>query len=124
MGQAYLNQGKIPEALASFERARRLNDDPQILGGLGHAYAFLGDKEKAKQLLAELAERAKRQYVSPGNFAMVAIGLKDYDAAFRWLEKAAEDRDFYITILADPDYDPIRSDPRFVALRRRVGLDR
>lgn len=124
MGQAYLNQGKIPEAVASFERARRINDNPQILGGLGHAYALLGDREKAKQYLAELAERGKRQYVSPGNFAMIAIGLKDYDAAFRWLEKAAEERDFYVTILAAPDYDAIRSDPRFAALRRRVGLDR
>jgi TolB-like protein/Tfp pilus assembly protein PilF len=124
MGAAYLNQGKFPEALASLERARRINDDPQVLGGLGQAYAFLGDRAKARQFLAELAERAKRQYVSPGNFAMILIALKDYDAAFGWMEKAAEERDFYATILADPDYDPIRSDPRFAALRRRVGLDR
>ncbi len=124
MGQAYLNQGKIPEALASLERARRINDNPQILGSLGHAYALLGDREKARRLLAELAERAKRQYVSPGTFAIIAIGLKDYDVAFRWLDKAAEERDFHATVLAAPNYDAIRSDPRFAALRRRVGLDR
>jgi adenylate cyclase len=124
MGQAYLNAGKIPEAVANFDLARRINDDPQILGGLGQAYALLGDREKAERFRAELALRAKRQYVSPGTFAMIAIGLKDYDLAFRWLEKAAADRDFYITILAAPDFDAIRSDPRFAALRRRVGLDR
>jgi adenylate cyclase len=68
MGQAYLNGGKLPEAVATFERARRINDNPQILGGLGNAYALLGDGEKARRFLAELAERAKKQYVSPGNF--------------------------------------------------------
>jgi len=123
-GLAYLSDGKIPEALTSFERARGINDDPQILAGLGHAYALLGDREKARGFLAELAERAKRQHVSPGNFAVIAIGLKDYDAAFRWLEKAAEERDFFVTILAAPDFDAIRSDPRFATLRRRVGLER
>jgi len=69
--------------------------------------------------------RAAREYVSPLRIALLAIRLGDRDKAFYWLDKAVEDRNAGLVYLnVDPKYSPLRSDPRFVRLIRRVGLKR
>jgi len=96
---------------------------PWILWDLGYAAAVAGQRDTARQVRAELHERAQHAYIRPLAFAWLAIGLGEPDQAFAWLEKAYAERDPYLTLLnADPVYDPLRADPRFRALLKKIGL--
>jgi len=123
MGWAYLHKGDSSAAIAAFEKARSLDDDPSALAGLGYAFAVAGKKSEARRALAQVEEISKRRYVPPYWLAGVHAGLGDQDRAFEWLEKAYEDRTVFITFLkVDPVMDALRPDPRYADLLRRVGL--
>jgi eukaryotic-like serine/threonine-protein kinase len=123
LGLGYQQSGAFPEALAEFQTARRLDDNPWTLAQLGHLYAVQGKRADAQKVLAALKERALRRYVSPYFFARVYTGLKEKEQAFAWLEKAYEARDEALTWLkVDPVMESLRSDPRFADLLRRIGL--
>ncbi len=123
LGVAYVMQGSHDEAIAEYQKARALNDDPLVLGMLGHAYAVSGRREEALRSLDELNNLAQRRYVSAYSFALVYAGLNDKEQAFRWLEKSFRDRSSEIAYFkVDPLLDNLRSDPRFADLVRRVGL--
>jgi len=82
-----------------------------------------GDKEGARKILAELDERAKTQFVPAYNLAEVYIGLGENDKAIDYLEKALEERSFFMALFrTDPVFDGIRSDPRVKALQEKTGL--
>jgi pentatricopeptide repeat protein len=121
---AYLQKGMYAEALAACQQMLdRWGHDPGILWDVGYASAVSGKRDQARQVLAELHERAQHAYVKPLAFAWISIGLDEKDEAFAWLQKAYEDRDPYLTLLnADPVYDSLRSDPRFTALLKRIRL--
>ncbi|MBI3327479.1 MAG: tetratricopeptide repeat protein, partial [Nitrospinae bacterium] len=121
---AYLQKRMFAEALAVCQQMLdRWGGTPWILWDLGYASAVSGKRDQARQVLAELHERAQHTYVKPLAFAWIAIGLDEKDQAFTWLEKAYEDRDPYLTLLnADPVYDNLRADPRFTALLKKIGL--
>ncbi|MBI3326610.1 MAG: tetratricopeptide repeat protein [Nitrospinae bacterium] len=123
---AYLQKGMYAEALAACEQMLdRWGRTPWVLWDLGYASAVSGQRSQARQVLAELQERAQHAYVRPLASAWISIGLDEKDAAFAWLEKAYADRDPYLTLLnADPVYDPLRADPRFTALLKNIGLRR
>ena len=109
--------GQIVEALAEFQKATTQDDLPVYLGNLGYAYAASGDQAKAGQVLRDLDEMAKRQYVSPANRAVVYLGLGEKAMALDWLEKAFEDIDPVIWwMIGDQLYDSVRQEPRFQAL--------
>jgi len=73
--------------------------------------------------LEDLKERASTGYVSPLKFAGAYTKLGDKGQALTWLEKtAAEHSPSIVHIATDPDYDAVRSDPRFTALVKRMGL--
>ena len=73
--------------------------------------------------LDSLNESAKQGYVSPVSFAVVCAKLGDKDQAFAWLDKAYAERSPWLAYLSsDPDFDNLRSDPRFAALTKRIGL--
>jgi TolB-like protein/Tfp pilus assembly protein PilF len=123
LGLAYEKMGRFSEAVAELEKARKLDDSPTIYEMLGGAYAAWGKKEEAKKVLTELTERSSRRYVCPYEVATIYAGLGERDAAFEWLGKAVEARaDCVPWIKPDPKIDPLRSDPRYAALLRRVGL--
>jgi len=124
LGQAYEQTGRYQEAIAEIQKVRTLYGESQIATGLlGHAYALAGLKGEAQKILEELKEQSQREYVLPYNLAIIYIGLGEKDQAFEWLEKAAEDRsDDLIYLNVDQIFDPLRSDPRFTALVRRIGL--
>ena len=123
LGEAYLMKGSYAEAIAEYEKARALNDDPLVLGLLGHAYAVSGKREDAQRMLDELNNLAQQRYVSSYTFALVYAGLNDKDQAFEWLEKSYRDRSSEIAYFkVDPLMDNLRADPRFADLVRRVGL--
>lgn len=93
------------------------------MGVLGHASAASGKKGDALKILEELKEMSKHKYVSPYDLAILYIGLGDKDRAIEELSKAHEERaGWVIYIKAEPLFDPLRSDPRFVDLLRSMGL--
>ncbi len=119
----YLVQGHFAEALAAFETARQLDDNPETLAGLGYCHAASGLAAKANACLDALTALAGHRYVAPVNLALVYIGLGDKDQAFTWLEKACDDHSQWLSeIRVDPAFDPLRSDPRLVKLLHRVRV--
>jgi Flp pilus assembly protein TadD len=112
------------QAVAESRKAVELSGHgPGAVGGLGYVYAASGRRDEAQQVLDELKELAKRRYVSPFSVAGIYARLGDKDAAFEWLEKAYGDGAYGILFLKSaPEWDGLRSDPRFDDLVRRVGL--
>jgi hypothetical protein len=100
-----------------------MESTPLVPGYLGNAYAKAGRKGEARKLLADFKEQSKTRYVPPYWMAVICAGLNEKDDAFAWLEKAYQDREFWLCWLKmDPKLDNLRSDPRFGDLLRRVGL--
>jgi len=91
-------------------------------GQLGYAYAIAGNRDGALQLLNVALERANRGDFPAFAIAQIYIGLGERDRAFEWLRKAVDERDVYLSLKVDPIYDPLRADPRFKDLLRRVKL--
>jgi TolB-like protein/Flp pilus assembly protein TadD len=123
LGMVYVMKGSFPNAITEYQRAKQLNDDPRMLGLLGHVYGVSGQRGEALRMLDQLKENAGQRYVSAYSFALVYAGLGEKDRAFEWLEKSYQDHTPYLsTIKVDPLLDNLRSDPRFAELMRRVGL--
>ena len=122
LGEALYLKGDTAAAIAEYEKARSLDDDPQILGLLGRAYADTGQKEKATQLIRELEERPKHEFVRGYIVALIYIGLGDKPKAIDCLEREYLDHDNIDTawIRVDPMLDLLRGDPRFEALADKI----
>jgi len=100
-----------------------LNNSFFIKGYLALWLAKSGNRDEALKILAELKKAASKGYVRPSTLAVVYIGLGDKDQVFFWLEKAYQERSNYMAWLkVFPLHDPLRSDPRFDDLLRRIGL--
>jgi len=96
-----------------------------VLSGLGYAYAVAGRKAEADKVGDELNELSKQKYVSADEMAWVYTGLGEKNKAFDWLEKAYEERSISTSstaIKVNPIFDPLRSDPRWIDLLRRMNL--
>jgi TolB-like protein/DNA-binding winged helix-turn-helix (wHTH) protein/Tfp pilus assembly protein PilF len=126
LGRAYVTQGKYEPAIAQLQKAVLLNQrQPMLVGALAHAYARAGQREEALKLMRELnrIEKERIGFVSPFGMIWAYAGLGDNDNAFAWLEKAYQERyDRMVWLNVDPLLAPLRSDPRFKDLARRVGL--
>lgn len=122
LGLAYEQKGMHKEAIAEFAKGVKLSASPLMISLLGHAYAVSGNKPEAQRILAEL-DKQKQRYVSPYTVATIYAGLGDKDQAFKWLEKAFEERDIWLMNLSvDPQFTPLRNDRRFADLLKRIGL--
>jgi TolB-like protein/Tfp pilus assembly protein PilF len=120
LGIIYRDKGSYEKAIEEF---RILGDLPHALGHLGNAYARAGQREKASETISTLKDYVQRRGVGRYEIALVYAGLGDKDDAFAWLEESYKARDKGLTYLKlDPCADPLRSDPRFENLLRRVGL--
>jgi tetratricopeptide (TPR) repeat protein len=122
LGYAYAATGQYKEAADAYQQAIRLGDQStSIQIYLGAAYAQGGERQKAEAILKKM--RTTTDYVSPGELAALYSTLGDKDAAIASLEKAYADHDLQMQFLnVDPNYDLLRSDPRFQELVRKVGL--
>jgi TolB-like protein/Tfp pilus assembly protein PilF len=122
LGEALYLKGDTAAAIAKYEEARSLDDDPQIVGLLGRAYADAGQKDKAMELIGELEARAKQQFVRGYLTALIYIGLGDKTKAIDYLEREYLNHDNIDTawIRADPMLDPLRGDPRFETLAGKI----
>jgi serine/threonine protein kinase/tetratricopeptide (TPR) repeat protein len=124
LGQSYSGKGLNREALPDLNKYLALSrGSASSLELLGYAHAQLGERNKALRMVEELRELAKRSFVSSFSCALVYAGLEDRDEAFTWLEKACEERFNRLAyVKVEAFWDPLRSDPRFAELLRRIGL--
>jgi len=123
LGHTYAASGRFAEAIAASEKAAALSRTPGALGFLGMCYGLAGRKVEANKILNELLELNRRRYVTPPALANVYIGIGDKDQAFFWLEKASQERSYYLAYLkVFPADDPLRSYPRLDDLLRRMVL--
>jgi tetratricopeptide (TPR) repeat protein len=122
LGWAYEKSGKFSEAIAEFEKAKLIDDRPEVSAMIAHTYAVSGRRDEAIAILNSLEGQAKHHYISPYYIALIFAGLDDKEQAFGWLEKASSDRNEWLVWLkVDPRFDSLRSDPRFTSLLRRIG---
>lgn len=125
LGIAYEGTGKLPEAIAAYQKAVELsNGDQGARASLAHAYAAMGNRADAEKILRDLELRSKDSYVSPYILATIYASLGEKDKAFQYLGKAFDERSLDISwnLKADLRIDNLRSDRRFQDLARRVGL--
>jgi TolB-like protein/DNA-binding winged helix-turn-helix (wHTH) protein/Flp pilus assembly protein TadD len=122
LAAAYEGQGDRPRAVAALEKAASLSG--RAVGGawLGYFYGVSGRRREALAILAALAERSRKQYVSPQHLAIVHLGLGHDDEAFALLEKAYEERAFEVLGFSGLLYDRLSGEPRFQDLLRRMRL--
>ena len=123
LGWSYLQKGMFEEAIGNMERAVTLAPhNPILFWMLGHAYAAAGQTAEARKILDDLHALAKKQYIQPYAFALIHTGLGENDKALELLEKAFQDRVPWMPFLnVEPRFDPLRSDPRFQDLLRRMN---
>jgi TolB-like protein/Tfp pilus assembly protein PilF len=124
LGLNHLQLGMHEEAIREFQRAYEFSGgDPQMMGLLGHAYAVSGKEVEARKIIEDLGELGKQRYVSPFQLAIIYSGLQENDLALEWLEKAYQERYYWLGQLGvDPTFDNLRRDARFVDLLERLGL--
>jgi TolB-like protein/Flp pilus assembly protein TadD len=122
LGQALEMKGDRDGAIAEYQKARALNEDPAVLGYLGRVYGFSGNKTETQKILEQLKELSKQRYVSDYSFALVYLGLGNKEEALRWLEQSYQDRAGSDVgwIRVDPLLDALRRDPRFEALAEKI----
>jgi TolB-like protein/Tfp pilus assembly protein PilF len=122
LGEAFYLKGDTKAAIAEYEKARSLDDDPEILALLGRAYAETGRRGEALELLAQLQEKGKTEYVRNYLYTILYIGLGDRSTALDYLEKARDGAETPDTgwIKVDPLFDPLRGEPRFQLLVARL----
>jgi DNA-binding winged helix-turn-helix (wHTH) protein/TolB-like protein/Flp pilus assembly protein TadD len=122
-GLAYEQKGMYREAIDEFQKGVKVSGSPLMLALLGHAYAASGQKAEAQRVLNELSDLQNRRYVSSYTVGAIYAGLGDRDQAFKWLEKAYDERDVWLMNLkVDPVFAKIRADKRFQDLLARAGL--
>ena len=124
LGATYIMQRDFSDSIHEFETARKLSGpDPYLDGLIGCAQALSGNIAAANTIRDGLISRSRTEYVPAYSIALVYIGLRNRDAALNWLEKAYQDRSTYMVYAkTDPLLDPLRSDPRFISLLRRMAL--
>lgn len=122
--QAYESKGMYQEALSEIDRALPGSENwSWLVADKGYVFALQGQREAALKIVAELRQRGDTEYIDSVLCAYIYIALGDKDAAFALLEKAVEDRSGFIGwIEIEPKFDPLRSDPRYAALLKRMGL--
>ncbi len=122
LATAYREKGDFAEAIRLYEKAQEAAQFPS--SGLAITYARMGRQDDARQILRQLIDRARVQYVAADSIAAVYVALGENDEAFRWLERAFSEHSGTLDIFAfHREFRPLRSDPRFANFLRRIGVD-
>jgi TolB-like protein/DNA-binding winged helix-turn-helix (wHTH) protein/Flp pilus assembly protein TadD len=124
LGQAYLQKHMNDEAVAELQKAVQLSGgSPTCIANLARAYVASGKRSEAENLLSDLKKRSNPSHSLASEIAVIYVALGDTDQAITWLKKGYEER-FNPGVLLRPGFDPLRSDPRFQDIARRIGLPR
>ncbi len=125
LGNVYEVQGEFDKAIVEYQEARKLvGSSSLVLSDLGRAYARTGRRSDAVRILDGLFESLRRGDPVSFDIAQIYFGLGDKDKTFEWLEKAYLKRSFGLLYLKmQPLWDGLRSDPRFTALLKKMGLE-
>jgi TolB-like protein/DNA-binding winged helix-turn-helix (wHTH) protein/Flp pilus assembly protein TadD len=122
LGQAFLQKRMFNEGIAELQRAIALSGGNRTFrSSLAYAYARSGRNNEALEMLEDLKNRSGNGFSNAAEIALVYVGLGDTDQAMSWLEQSYKER-FNPSLLMRPGFDPLRSDPRFQGLLRRIGL--
>ncbi len=123
LGLAYAGKGLFTDAIAHLTNASQMKCRSLLHGQIGYCYAMAGRRDEALRELATLNTRSESHYVSPVSFAAVYSGLGDTEKALGYLERAVEVRDTSLPVhLLNPEFDRLRDEARFQALRQRMNL--
>jgi eukaryotic-like serine/threonine-protein kinase len=124
IGQAYLGQGDAEKALEWYRRGQALEKSVRSYDALiVRALAALGRLDEAEEILTRLEEESKRQYIRSEILAMGYAAVGELDKAFASLDRAYEARSAGLIYLhVDPGYEPLKTDPRYDELVKRIGL--
>jgi TolB-like protein/DNA-binding winged helix-turn-helix (wHTH) protein/Flp pilus assembly protein TadD len=120
---AYLQSHRDDDAITELRKAVQLSaGSPTCTANLARAYAVSGRRNEAVQILDDLKKHSRSSFSNASEIAVVYAALGENDEAIAWLEKGYEER-FNPGVLLRPGFDPLRSDPRFHEIERRVGLN-
>jgi len=126
LGKVHLQKSRYEEAFREFKKERDISgrSDPLFEACEGVAYQRWGRKSEAQQVLDDLLKQAEKGYVPPISLANLYFALGEKDKGFKWLDKAYEERDStLLEIKVDPGFDSVRSDSRFTAMLKKIGLE-
>jgi adenylate cyclase len=125
IGWTDIAAGKVSEAIPELQKAKAMESTAFAAGWLGYAYAASGDRTRAQAVIEELRQESPQRFISPFYPAIIYLGLGDRERALGGLEKAYEARSNWLaTLKMDRIFDPLRSDPRFIELLTKVGLNK
>jgi len=125
LSASYLQSSRADEVIGELQKsAEGPGGHPLLMAVLGAAYATRGHRDKAQGLLEGLKKQAGQNYVMPFYIAIIYLGLGEKAQVFEWLERAYEERNYWLVFLkADPMFDSLHSEPRFRTLLGKVGLE-
>lgn len=123
-GLCILELGEPDQAVALLKEARDMAGNVSFANSyLAYVLGRTGNKAEVQTILDEWLEFAKWRYVPPTDLALMHLALGDRETALEWLEKGIEERDVWMSFLSVlPFWDPLRDDPRFLSILKRVGL--
>ncbi|HLF47231.1 MAG TPA: tetratricopeptide repeat protein [Chitinophagaceae bacterium] len=125
-GMAYQQKKMFEQAIKDYRDALELSPgNSNILAALGHVYASSGNTSAAHKILDSLYVKNKKEPVSPFFFALVYAGLNDKENALKWLEKSYEEKSGSVRYLKmEPRLQNLRKEPRYIALMKKIGLEK
>jgi len=125
LAEAYLQSSSFDEASKTLQESSAPTEDEARLAVLGSVYGLSRKPERARQVLQQLVDVDRHQHVSGYYFSQVHLALGETSLALDWLEKAAEERSpLIVYVKVAPQFDSLRTEPRFHALLKKIGLER
>jgi len=127
LGGVYAQQQRYKDALAEYTKEKDINQGLSMLFEILMAtvYARMGKPNRARDLLHMLGEKTKKIYVPPYWSALLCFAIGEIDHGFEWLDESYEQRDLWLCqIKVAPEFDSVRSDPRFLALLKKMGPEK
>lgn len=123
LGRVLQASGRLDLALDQYRATAQLIDWAPTVAAIGHVYGTQGKTQEARAILSRLDSRRQSEYVTAYAIALVYASLDQRDSAFAWLDRGVVERTHWMVWLRrDPRWAPIRKDPRFAALARRLRL--